>query len=372
MSISKFAVNYRRKDDKDHGYGNNLRKKMKNQKIEEEVEVEGRSNVKKKKMKTEEKDDKGHGSNLSKKTKNQKIEEKVEARSNLKKKTKTEKKKEKDEIEMIQISLPIELILEFLSRLPVKSLTRLSCTKIRSPNSGLLRTCASAVFTSYGAAGAGGGALFWWTTDPQVILLFDLHENKLQYIRIPLERDTHTRRFEHKGFLVVARLEKKSPTTLTLGKVHLKILKAYKDDQVWAEETIDLSAYSIPFSSTFRFMSFSDQILLYWVDAKNFHFFNLQKRCLKVVRNLDSCISEKMLPTVVRPYDYWLNCEVENICALRTLLPARAQISDRAALNSMMKKNFENMWTLQQPKTVGGIFSSYYKSKTNSHYFFDD
>ncbi|RZC66334.1 hypothetical protein C5167_010023 [Papaver somniferum] len=302
--------------------------------------------------------------------KNQKIEEKVEARSNLKKKTKTEKKEAKDEVEMIQISLPIEMILEFLSRLPVKSLTRLSCAKVRSPNIGLLRTCASAVFTSYGAAGA--GALFWWTTDPQIILLFDLHEEKLQYIRIPLEYNTHTRWFEYEGFLVIARLEKKSPTSLTLGKVHLKVLKAYKDDQVWAHETIDLSAYSIPFNNNFRFVSFSDQILLYWADAKNFHFFNLQRRCLKVVRNLDSCISDKVLPTVVRPNDYWLNCEVENICTLKTLLPVRAQISDRAALNSMMMKSLENMWNLQQPKTVGGFFTSYYKSKTNSHYFFDD
>ncbi|XP_026391551.1 uncharacterized protein LOC113287091 [Papaver somniferum] len=290
-------------------------------------------------------------------------------------KTEEEKKKK---MKLIQISLPIELILEFLSRLPVKSLTRLSCAskylynyinqnpqftkshfinysqknptlvfytnyvtgkqqclfqslfrtrdiqdderdnhdvqlyqktiqqkkgefvgycnglscfrntitefaffidvwndttqevlrmyskggEVRSPNSGLLRTCASAVFTSYGAAGAGaggGGALFWWTTDPQVILLFDLHEDKLQYIRIPLEYNTRTRWFEYEGFLVIARLEKKSPTSLTLGKVHLKVLKAFKDDQVWAEETIDLSAYSIPFSNNFRFVSFSDQ-----------------------------------------------------------------------------------------------------------------
>ncbi|KAI3906421.1 hypothetical protein MKW92_016229, partial [Papaver armeniacum] len=37
-------------------------------------------------------------------------------------------KKKKQKSDLQRISLPSELILEFLSRLPMKSLTRLSCT----------------------------------------------------------------------------------------------------------------------------------------------------------------------------------------------------------------------------------------------------
>ncbi|KAI3837059.1 hypothetical protein MKW98_005392 [Papaver atlanticum] len=248
-----------------------------------------------------------------------------------------------------------------------------SWTEVRSPDSGLLLT------STYGATG-GAGALFWRTSDPQVILLFDLHEDKLQYIRIPVERNAVKRLFEHKKSFVVAILQKKSlpvegintKTAHTLEKVHLKILKAYKDDQVWDKETIDLSTYSIPFSDNFRFVSFSDQILLYWADPKSSLFFNLHRKCLKVVKNICSGMSKKRLPRAAGAKDYWLNCEVENICSLKALLPVRAQKSDRAALNSMME-SFQNMWTLQQPNTtVGGFFCSYYQSKTSEYYFFDD
>ncbi|KAI3958197.1 hypothetical protein MKW98_020839 [Papaver atlanticum] len=219
-----------------------------------------------------------------------------------------------------------------------------SWTQVRSPNSGLLQTSTSAIFASYGAAAAGGGgALFWWTTDPQVILLFDLHEDKLQYIRIPVERIADTRMFEYKGFLVV----------------HLKILKAYKDDQAWDKETIDISTYSIPFSDNLGFVSFTDNILLYWADPKSFQFFNLHRKCLKVVRNIGSGMNKKRLPH-------------ENICYLKTLLPVRAQKSDRAALTSMMVGSFKNIWSLRQPKTVRGFFYSYYQSKTSEYNFFLD
>ncbi|RZC84276.1 hypothetical protein C5167_047063 [Papaver somniferum] len=363
--------------------------------------------------------------------KNQKIEEKVE--DNPKKKKKKMKKPKTEEDDGFQISLPIELILEFLSRLPVKSLTRLSCarellriiphgvggcyklissgfgfdsinnefklviiifrretnspkcllftfgiksswTEVRSPNCGLSRTSTSATFASYGAA-AGGEALFWRTTDPQVSLLFDLHEEKLQYIRIPVERDADTRMFEHNGFLVAAVLEMKSPpvvgiNTTTLEKVHFKILKAYKDDQVWDKETIDLSTYSIRFSDNFRFVSFSDQILMYWANPESFQFFNVHRKCLKVVKNIVSGTSKTRLPRAAGAKHYWLNCEVENICSLKTLLPVRAQKSDCAALNSMKVESFKDIWSPQQLKTVGGFFYSCYQSKTSESYFF--
>ncbi|KAI3907826.1 hypothetical protein MKW98_027138 [Papaver atlanticum] len=247
----------------------------------------------------------------------------------------------------------------------------------------------SATFTSYGGTGGGGGALFWMTIDRRVILLFDLHEDKFQYIRIPLESPvtSDTKLFEHKGFLGVAILEMKSPVvagattsnaisrcapTSTLEKVHLKILKAYKDEQVWIKETFDLSPYSIPFSSNFRLVSFSDHVLLYWVDPKTFRFFNLHRKCLKVVRNIAACIFDKKVLLSDKAEDYWLNCEVGNISSLKTLLPERAQKSDRAGIDSIMKKCLQQMWILQQPRTVGGVFTSFYKSKTNEHYFFDD
>ncbi|MCL7047727.1 hypothetical protein MKW94_026330, partial [Papaver nudicaule] len=257
--------------------------------------------------------------------------------------------------------------------------------EVRSPDSGLLLTSPSATFASYGATGGGGGALCWWTNDPLAILLFNLHEDKLQYIRIPVERNADVRMFEYKGYLAVPVLHKKSPpavqgnnttTTLTLEKVCLKILKAYKDDQVWVEETIDLSAFSIPFKNNFCFASFSDQILLYWAEPKSFQFFNLHRKCIKVVKNVNAASSNSMikkrLPQAARAKDYWLNSEVENIRSLKTLLPVRAQKSDRAALDSLMVESFKKMWTLQQPKTVGGFFYSYYHSKTREHYFFDD
>ncbi|XP_026393378.1 uncharacterized protein LOC113288525 [Papaver somniferum] len=123
-------------------------------------------------------------------------------------------------------------------------------------------------FTAYG----GGGALFWKTSDRRTILLFDLHQDKFQYIQIPLERGEyptskdHIYLFEIEGFLGVAILIGSSSTT-TLEKAHLKI---YKDNQVWVKETFDISPYLIPFSGNFRFISFSDQILLHWMDPNCF------------------------------------------------------------------------------------------------------
>ncbi|KAI3951622.1 hypothetical protein MKW92_051562 [Papaver armeniacum] len=206
--------------------------------------------------------------------------------------------------------------------------------------------------------GGGGGALFWKTSDPGMILMFDLHQDKFQYIRIPLERNEYrTRRelFECKGFLGVAILIRSSSSGYrTLEKVHLKI---YKDNQVWVKETFDISPYSIPFSDNFRCISFSDQVLLYWMDPNCFQFFNLHSKCLKVVRKLTSCIWEKRLPQCARAEDYWLDCEVQNISSLTTLLPERAQKSDQASVNSMMMKGIEDMLLLQEPKTCGGFFT---------------
>ncbi|KAI3903360.1 hypothetical protein MKW98_032014, partial [Papaver atlanticum] len=194
----------------------------------------------------------------------------------------------------------------------------------------------SCTFIPYG----GGGALFWKTSDPGMILMFDLHQDKFQYIRIPLESiEYHTRKelFECRGFLGVAILFRSSSTT-TLEKVHLKI---YKDNQVWVKETFDISPYSIPFSGYLRFISFSDQALLYWMDPNCFQFFNLHSKCLKVVRKLTSCIWEKRLPQFARAEDYWLD----------------SQKSDQASVNSMMMKGIEDMLLLQEPKTCGGLFT---------------
>ncbi|KAI3978241.1 hypothetical protein MKX01_013072, partial [Papaver californicum] len=111
------------------------------------------------------------------------------------------------------------------------------------------------------------------TRDLHMILLFDLHEHKLQNIRLPVGHNEFSgmprdyRLFEHKGFLGVGILEKKSPVvigstsaTTTLEKVHLGILEAYKHDQVWVKlETIDVSPYSIPVTRNPLLVSISDQ-----------------------------------------------------------------------------------------------------------------
>ncbi|KAI3893256.1 hypothetical protein MKX03_019091 [Papaver bracteatum] len=210
-------------------------------------------------------------------------------------------------------------------------------------------TSVQGTFIPYG----GGGALFWMTWDPGMILMFDLHQDKFQYIRMPLERiEYRTRKglFECKGFLGVAILIRSGSST-TLEKVHLKI---YKDNQAWVKETFDISPYSIPFSGNFRFISSSDQVLLYWMDPNCFQFFNLHSKCLKVVRKLTSCIWEKRLPQFARAEDYWLDCEVQNISSLTSLLPERAQKSDQASVNSMMMKGIEDMLLLQEPKTCRG------------------
>ncbi|KAI3900207.1 hypothetical protein MKW92_042467, partial [Papaver armeniacum] len=281
------------------------------------------------------------------------------------------------------------MILEFLSRLPFKSLRRLSCTskylyntafvidvwnfttnellriippvigdneEDASPTNGFGYTivrgqgfvytfgtksswkqinlpgqrataCLQGTFTPYG----GGGALFWMTLDPRIILQFDIHQDKFQYLIIPLARNEcptskdHIRLFELAGFLGVAVFLWKSNATTTLEKVHLKL---YKDSQVWLKKTIDISTCSIPYTAKFRFISFYDQILLHWMDPNSFQFFNLQSKCLKVVQKLASGIWENGLPKLAKDEDYWLNREVQNISSLRTLLPERAQKSD--------------------------------------------
>ncbi|KAI3890434.1 hypothetical protein MKW92_040256 [Papaver armeniacum] len=224
-------------------------------------------------------------------------------------------------------------------------------------------TSVQGLFTPYG----GGGALFWKTSDPRTILQFDLHQDKFQYIRIPLERNEyptskdHIRLFEFKGFLGVAILLWGSNTTTTLEKVHLKI---YKDNQVWVKETIDISLCSVPYRANFRFMSFSDQVLLHWMDPHCFHFFNVHSKCLKVVRKLALRIWEKRLPQHARAEDYWLNCEVQNISSLRTLLPERAQKSDFASVCSMMVKGIEDILLVHEPKTIG-VLASFRPSKIN-------
>ncbi|KAI3903340.1 hypothetical protein MKW98_031994 [Papaver atlanticum] len=210
----------------------------------------------------------------------------------------------------------------------------------------------------------GGGALFWMTLDPRIILQFDLHQDKFQYIRIPLERNeyptskNHFRLFEFKGFLGVAILLWRSNTTTTLEKVHLKM---YKDNQVWVNETFDVSLCSIPFTASFRFFGFSDQVLLHWMDPNCFQFFNLHTKCLKVVRKLASGIHENRLPQRARDEDYWLYQEVRNISSLATLQPERAQKSDFKSVCSMMVKCIEDVFLVQQPKTLG-VLASYWET----------
>ncbi|KAI3888413.1 hypothetical protein MKX03_031840, partial [Papaver bracteatum] len=218
-------------------------------------------------------------------------------------------------------------------------------------------------FTPHG----GGGALFWMTLDPRIILHFDLHHDKFQYVIIPLARNEyptskdHIRLFELAGFLGVAVFLWKSNATTTLEQVHLKLLK---DNQVWLKKTIDISSCSIPYTANFRFISFYDQISLHWKDPNSFQFFNLQSKCLKVVQKLASGIWENRLPQLAKDEDYWLNCEVQNISSLRTLLPERAQKSDFKSVRSMMMKCVEDVYLVQESKTLG-LLASFYPAKIN-------
>ncbi|MCL7046879.1 hypothetical protein MKW94_017537 [Papaver nudicaule] len=233
--------------------------------------------------------------------------------------------------------------------------TKSSWQEIELP--GQKATSPQGTFTPYG----GGGALFWKTSDTQTILQFDLHQDKFQYIRIPLEKNEypasndHTRLLESEGFLGVAiLLWGSNAIKSTLEKVHLKI---YKDNQVWVKETFDVSLCALPYSANFRFISFYDQVLLYWMNTETncFHFFNLHSKCLKVVQKLTSHIKEKILVPLCPKHS-----------SLRTLLPERAQKSDFASVRSMMTKGIEDVFRVQEPKPFGAL-ASFCPSKINKH-----
>ncbi|KAI3833903.1 hypothetical protein MKX03_012391 [Papaver bracteatum] len=238
-----------------------------------------------------------------------------------------------------------------------------------------------ATFTTYGGAGC-GGALFWMTRNPRVILVFDLHQHKFQYIQLPFGPGirNYVRFFEYKGYLVISTLEKKAPAAgsrsgciTTLEKVHLNILKSYKDDQEWVKETVDLSPYRIPFLGQHnRLVSFRDHVLLYWMDPNRFQFFNLHTKCLKVVREIALHTFQKTPLPDLLTHDYRLNCEVENIFSLKTLLPRRAQRCDAATVTSIAEKGLGHIYSLKEPKTVGGMFCSDTKPKASEYFFFDD
>lgn len=193
-----------------------------------------------------------------------------------------------------------------------------------------------------------GGDLVWWITNTtpsnnnkiDMLLSFDIHNQKIHFIRLPSEcSPTPTTRDEHqclvvdhhllefKGYLCVARSEKlmirnnshhphhhhrrrsrhhhckcsKRSFCCSDFKVHLFILKD-KINQVWMKaETFNLQIkeeglHPAPLCCYFdtatntnttpptRILSFYDQLLLYWFDGEYLLLYNLQLKHLKMVK----------------------------------------------------------------------------------------
>ncbi|OVA07090.1 F-box associated domain [Macleaya cordata] len=81
------------------------------------------------------------------------------------------------------------------------------------------------------------GALYWRCDNPLLMLSFDLHDEKFQYIEVPVECDwtehIWVHYLEYKGYLCFARLEKFGSQNC---KVHMHMLKD-KIKQIWIKET---------------------------------------------------------------------------------------------------------------------------------------
>lgn len=196
--------------------------------------------------------------------------------------------------------------------------------------------------------------------ETEMLLTFNLHHEKLQFIRPPhecassastmatvehKENRLYERLMEFKGLPCVPWLEKvivnsdnigcnhqhlhyhysqsNSSSCCCCAKLHLYVLKD-KVKQVWEEETLDIripsSASSILllppspppccccFDSTTtpptRMTSFSGQIFLYWFDGECLQLYNLQSKHLKVVKL--SCYDRKQRNILHSKMKGWL------------------------------------------------------------------
>ncbi|XP_026403429.1 uncharacterized protein LOC113298808 [Papaver somniferum] len=235
-----------------------------------------------------------------------------------------------------------------------------------------------------------GGDLLWRTTSEvgnnhkiEMLLSFDLHNEKIQFIRLPAESTPTTTMserhylvvdhlLEFKGYPCIARSEKimisnsdhsghrcdyqSNLNCCCCCKVHMYILKD-KVKQVWIrEETFDVQIKDqegllpAPLCSYFdtgavtpptRLLTLSDQVLLYWFNGECLILYNLLEKYLKVVKcshSYPEVFRAQMNETLARcigddnniycPYtDYQLHAQVENLVSMKTFIPKGAKTS---------------------------------------------
>ncbi|RZC51145.1 hypothetical protein C5167_019567 [Papaver somniferum] len=218
----------------------------------------------------------------------------------------------------------------------------------------------------------------------EMLLSFDIHNEKIQFIRLPtrqtttMSTDRHHITLDHhllefKGYPCVARSEKilvnnkyhhhrrrncdtdKGNFCCCIFKVHLYILED-KVKQVWVKESrfmITLKKEALlppPYSSFFeatttttpptRILGLSDNVLVYWFDGDCLIYWNPRMSHIKVVKGSLSC-SKKIQDifeskkkgisagrgigeddNIQCPYmDYQLHAQVENILSLKSFIP---------------------------------------------------
>ncbi|XP_026433658.1 uncharacterized protein LOC113331114 [Papaver somniferum] len=237
-----------------------------------------------------------------------------------------------------------------------------------------------------------GGDLLWRTTNEvdndceiEMLLSFDLHREKIHFIRLPAEctltpatMNAHQylgvdHLLEFKGYPCIARSEKIMLSNsdhcghhcgyqsnfgcCCCCKVHMYILKD-KLNQVWVrEETFDVQIKGQEglltgplccyFDSTSavtpptHILTLSDQVLLYWFNGECLILYNLLEKYLKVVKcshsypgifptkmntKLGRCIGDDN--NIYCPYmDYQLHAQVENLVSMKTFIPKGAKTS---------------------------------------------
>ncbi|RZC79624.1 hypothetical protein C5167_042199 [Papaver somniferum] len=230
-----------------------------------------------------------------------------------------------------------------------------------------------------------GGDLFWRVTNKvrnnsrtEMLLLFDLHSEKIQFIRfptvctrIPPPATTTTMNEHHqylavdhflefKGYPCIARSERimvsnsdhighrcvaQSSFCCCCCKVHMYILKD-KVKQVWIkEETFDVQikcpedllpgAFCCFFGTSTtvttpptRVLGFSDQVILSWFTGDDLLLYNLRTKDLDVV--MVARYGSRLIPSgrhdiYPRDMDYQLRSQVDNMVSLRTFIPEGAE-----------------------------------------------
>ncbi|XP_026395454.1 uncharacterized protein LOC113290132 [Papaver somniferum] len=242
----------------------------------------------------------------------------------------------------------------------------------------------------------------------EMLLSFNLHDEKFSFIQLPSKNTTDEQRnhllvayprlLEFKGFPCIAHLEKTlhnrtsdcnhrrlhdhhdSNNTICCCccKVHLYLLKD-KVKQAWVkEESFDVRVdspckllvdlppdpccFCIGNTSTppTRIFSFSDQILLYWFDGKHLQVYNLRSKKLTVVMPQHAVERDFFDGKMKAPsyacddgdniycsnMDYQLHCQGENFLSLQSFVPEGVAGVDAAEFEEL------NLQTEDPPYTA--------------------